>query len=1002
VRQLDLVSNSWPESERARGHFPQAQYYVLMSVAGCFTDFHIDFGGTSVWYHVLKGRKVFLLVPPSEANLAAYAKWSSNTNQADVFFGDLADRCFKVVVDVGQTLLIPCGWIHAVMTPIDSLVFGGNFLTANHMEGQLRCHALEKQLKIKEKFCFPFFRPALWFACAHALALLRINHQTSGGGGGGGGSSCGGGDVGGTGESLAVAMNRATLPAATLLSRFECEGYLALVRACRQWHSEETRAAAAARDGVAAAKAVVEAAAAAEVAATTAASAMALEAGVGLPPPAPPKPLKKLKLVMSSQRNDRAAKDPAAVAAAMCGWSKGGDSVHDGVWAMLDELERYVNHQHNRCAAEDNVSVAAPPNDFTSSSISSAVTTTATTTSGTDTAVTITSNSISNSDSPKRKSCHGDDVVETTTEVASITATTTDTTSAATRKDTESSEEGVIPAKAVAAPQLVSEPVPELSFEPAVSQPALSSEPAVSQPASELAVSQPAFEPAVSQPASGPAVLQPASEPAVSQPASESAVLQPSSESSESAVSQATSESAVTQPASEPAVSQPAVVKHPPRLKLTLKRHHDVSSKSLSPLPSSSSTVRITSGGLKIKLTLPKKLPVEEKPRLNEEKGEVAVAGDVVKIMGHPQPSPSNTSAAALGRGALTLKLRRTTHPTAATPMTTAQTATTSMFGDSQISAASAKSSDSSSSSSTYGEEEADETRRGGGGGGALRVRGDVACSVAGCLCVDVDQHSLPHWRRSVTGCCCLGGGGGGGVVGSSGNSDVAAGFRDVPASWILVPAATTQDVGVGGDPITMASAASAVSLSVSPLASSLSTAVSPHGVAGGGGDARASSLQHQQQKQTHDVQTSSMCYFPICSKHVAEQVEWRRQGGYLPRFSSQVSVLRKQSSAAAVSTANNAVSEVASSLGLFSRKGAYETGKGGGDDGDEAYVESEEIRGAAKKRKAGDGGWTGSSPPRPRKKAPQVTSSRPNAPPAAKKMSLKDLIKQKAKAARR
>jgi len=31
-----------------------------MSVQGCFTDFHIDFGGTSVWYHILRGGKVSL------------------------------------------------------------------------------------------------------------------------------------------------------------------------------------------------------------------------------------------------------------------------------------------------------------------------------------------------------------------------------------------------------------------------------------------------------------------------------------------------------------------------------------------------------------------------------------------------------------------------------------------------------------------------------------------------------------------------------------------------------------------------------------------------------------------------------------------------------------------------------------------------------------------------------------------------------------------------------
>ena len=29
-----------------------------MSVGGCYTDFHIDFGGTSVWYHIMRGKKV--------------------------------------------------------------------------------------------------------------------------------------------------------------------------------------------------------------------------------------------------------------------------------------------------------------------------------------------------------------------------------------------------------------------------------------------------------------------------------------------------------------------------------------------------------------------------------------------------------------------------------------------------------------------------------------------------------------------------------------------------------------------------------------------------------------------------------------------------------------------------------------------------------------------------------------------------------------------------------
>lgn len=29
-----------------------------MTAAGSFTEFHFDIGGTSVWYHVLRGHKV--------------------------------------------------------------------------------------------------------------------------------------------------------------------------------------------------------------------------------------------------------------------------------------------------------------------------------------------------------------------------------------------------------------------------------------------------------------------------------------------------------------------------------------------------------------------------------------------------------------------------------------------------------------------------------------------------------------------------------------------------------------------------------------------------------------------------------------------------------------------------------------------------------------------------------------------------------------------------------
>ncbi|MGH0173305.1 UNVERIFIED_CONTAM: hypothetical protein FKN15_065093 [Acipenser sinensis] len=54
VRKLSWVENLWPEE--AVFERPNVQKYCLMGVKDSYTDFHIDFGGTSVWYHVLRVR----------------------------------------------------------------------------------------------------------------------------------------------------------------------------------------------------------------------------------------------------------------------------------------------------------------------------------------------------------------------------------------------------------------------------------------------------------------------------------------------------------------------------------------------------------------------------------------------------------------------------------------------------------------------------------------------------------------------------------------------------------------------------------------------------------------------------------------------------------------------------------------------------------------------------------------------------------------------------------
>ncbi|XP_036323429.1 jmjC domain-containing histone demethylation protein 1 isoform X1 [Rhagoletis pomonella] len=187
VRQIDWVDVVWPkclkdaqkEGTNVLGEmmYPKVQKYCLMSVKNCYTDFHIDFGGTSVWYHILKGSKVFWLIPPTEKNLQLYEKWVLSGKQADIFFGDTVEKCARVYLTAGNTFFIPTGWIHAVYTPTDTLVFGGNFLHSFGIVKQLKTAQVEDATKVPQKFRYPFFTEMLWYVLArYVYTLLGHSH----------------------------------------------------------------------------------------------------------------------------------------------------------------------------------------------------------------------------------------------------------------------------------------------------------------------------------------------------------------------------------------------------------------------------------------------------------------------------------------------------------------------------------------------------------------------------------------------------------------------------------------------------------------------------------------------------------------------------------------------------------------------------------------------------------------------------------------------------------
>ncbi|KAL3945395.1 MAG: hypothetical protein SGBAC_000528 [Bacillariaceae sp.] len=179
VQDLDWIDQAWPGRKCVKTQtriYPRVQYYCLTSAAGCYTDFHVDFGGTSVWYHVLSGSKDFCLIMPTKANLQVFEDWNCNSNQATIFLPNLIEdksTIIRITLKASQTMIIPSAWIHGVYTPTDSLVLGGNFLHGLDIQKQLEVYDIEERTRVKERFRFPLYKQLQFYAGGMYLHKMR-------------------------------------------------------------------------------------------------------------------------------------------------------------------------------------------------------------------------------------------------------------------------------------------------------------------------------------------------------------------------------------------------------------------------------------------------------------------------------------------------------------------------------------------------------------------------------------------------------------------------------------------------------------------------------------------------------------------------------------------------------------------------------------------------------------------------------------------------------------
>jgi len=90
--------------------------------------------------------------------LRAYVRWSSSSRQSRVFLGAALEDVHRLTVGAGDTLFIPGGWPHAVYTPVDSLVVGGNFVHTANLALQCLVYRIEDHLRVKASYRYPQFK----------------------------------------------------------------------------------------------------------------------------------------------------------------------------------------------------------------------------------------------------------------------------------------------------------------------------------------------------------------------------------------------------------------------------------------------------------------------------------------------------------------------------------------------------------------------------------------------------------------------------------------------------------------------------------------------------------------------------------------------------------------------------------------------------------------------------------------------------------------------------
>lgn len=144
--------------------------------ATTYMDFTFSPSGTSTWLHTLSGSIILYLVPYSNDNMAKYKEWYRSALRNSLFFGNLVEKCIKVEITSGSTILIPSGWIYAMYCPSTTMYFTGTFQHSLTLQTLIETDEVHHQLGscfCSPWMCAPKTIDMLWRAVGHYLNRLR-------------------------------------------------------------------------------------------------------------------------------------------------------------------------------------------------------------------------------------------------------------------------------------------------------------------------------------------------------------------------------------------------------------------------------------------------------------------------------------------------------------------------------------------------------------------------------------------------------------------------------------------------------------------------------------------------------------------------------------------------------------------------------------------------------------------------------------------------------------